>query len=249
MSTFQIIPIQQIASDYFIDELSKLYKPQPPIEEYRHKFSIPNLDDLLKEIEQAPETNPPSVVAPPPQIDYNLYKQLQDLQLLHSYISVVSLGLVQQVLPPRWSINDPYQAVFYQRTMGDAAFQVMSQGLSGILNLQQSVLHTLEQKTTTAEIHTTLLEELFSSFGFPPSTKAQLDSIMTNIVKGLQSLSLTFETKTEYLNFLVIFYYFEEVMGTDFKIPMLRLFTLNVSQESWLASVRIGKSSGSIEPI
>jgi hypothetical protein len=247
MTNFQIIPIEQVVSNYFIGQLAEVYGSRDLAKTYKSTFSIPNLDDFLDGIEPAPETNPPGTAAVPPSITPEVYQQLLDLQLLHSYVSVVSLDLIRPQFPSGWRITDPYQAVIYQRAKADASLKVMNEGLSGILNLQQSVLQKMEEYTTTMGVHSLLLNELFGSFGFPDSTMKQLDSILINIVKRLDQLSISFKSTNEYLNFLVIVYYFEDVMGIDFKIPMMRLFYLNIEQQSWIASVKIGKTTGSLE--
>jgi hypothetical protein len=247
MTNFQIIPIEQVVSNYFIGQLAEVYSSRDLAKTYKSTFSIPDLDEFLNEIEQAPETNPPAVIVVPPNITPEVYQQLQDFLLLHLYISVVSLDLIRPQFPAGWRITDPYQAVIYQRAKADASLKVMNEGLSGILNFKQSVLQGMEEYTTTMGVHSLLLNELFGSFKFPESTMKQLDGILINIVKRLDELSISFKTESEYLNFLVIVYYFKDVMGIDFKIPMMRLFYLNVEQDSWIASVKIGKTSGSLE--
>jgi hypothetical protein len=247
MTNFQIIPIEQVVSNYFTDQLAEVYGSRNLAKTYKSTFSIPDLDEFLNEIEQAPETNPPGVIVVPPRITPEVFQQVEDFLLLHLYISVVSLGLIRPQFPAGWRITDPYQAVIYQRAKADASLRVMNEGLSGILNLKQSVLKKIEEYTTTMGVHSLLLNELFGSFGLPDSTMKQLDGILINIVKRLDQLSISFKDTNEYLNFLVIVYYFEEVMGLNVKVPMVRLFYLNVEQESWSASVKIGKTTGSIE--
>jgi disulfide oxidoreductase YuzD len=81
------------------------------------------------------------------------------------------------------------------------------------------------------------LSEIFKDFAFPAKTLKQLDGIMTNVVKQLGDIKLGFSSSSETLDHLLNVYYLEEVEGTNYKVPKLRLFYLHIDQSSWTASV------------
>ncbi|QMS92394.1 hypothetical protein HUN01_34175 [Nostoc edaphicum CCNP1411] len=247
MTNFQLTPIQKVASDYYNGKLAKAFS-SPVFEKLHRGFTgIPNLNDLLNQLDKAPDTSPPSVIAIPPTIDQNIYQNLLDLQLLTSYINVVSLGLMYEIKPQGWNITDPKEATDFTRSFANSSFKVITQGLAGILNIQTQLASTVRESVTLGQAHSIILNELFGSFGFPDSTIKQLDSILTRTTKKLYDLSIDFRTQSETLDFAVLLFYFEEVMGINYKIPYMRLFYLSVDQSSWRASVKIGKSSASVE--
>lgn len=198
-----------------------------------------SMADRLKQMKSAhPST---SVAAIPSSVSDDDLQHLNDILLLDSYVSVASAQLLYKRNPKGWDITDPGQAADFVRQAANAKFEVINKGLSGFLSLDTSSAREMDKSVTSMDLHFEFLNELFSGFGFPEASMKELDSVLTNVTKSLDSLKMSWSDENESLDHLVFTYYFDKIAGLDAKLPRLRLFFLHIDQHSWTAS--IGKSS------
>jgi hypothetical protein len=198
-----------------------------------------NIMDVINKHKQAPGAT--SIVAVPPSLSDNDMQNLNDIVLLDTYASVAGASYYYKLNPKGPDITTPDGAAEFTQKFANARFRIMTQGLPGVLSLQNQLATSFHKETTSTELHMEFLGQLFGSFGFAPSTMKELDGVMTNVVSSLTSLQASWSDQSQTLDHLISFYYFEPVMGLDAKVPKMRLFFLHVDQHSWTVSV--GKSS------
>jgi hypothetical protein len=198
-----------------------------------------NIMDVINKHKQAPGST--SVVAVPPSLSDADLQNLNDIVLLDTYASVAGASYYYKLNPKGPDITTPDGAAAFTRAFANARFRILTQGLPGVLSLQNTVATSFHKDTTSVDLHMEFLGQMFGSFGFTPETMKELDGVMTNVVNSLQSLQASWSDQSQTLDHLISCYYFEPVMGIDAKVPKIRLFYLHVDQRSWTLSV--GKSS------
>lgn len=197
------------------------------------------LSEDLKKFQDAPSST--AIAAIPPSASAEDRKNLSDILLLNSYVSVASMRYLYKIHPQDWDITNPVDAANFTKAGANAKFKVLTDGLGSFLTLDTASTRSFNESTTSADLHLSFLGSLFDGFGFPGSTMKELDGVLTSVTQTLSDLRLSWSDQSSTLDHLVFFYYFDEVPGLGMKLPSMRLFYLHIDQSSWTASV--GKSS------
>jgi hypothetical protein len=195
-----------------------------------------NLYDLLEQSHDSSLAGT-SIAAVPTDMNQSEAQALQHVMLLNTFVNCAAMRSVCQAKPDGWDIGDPSEAAQLVRTSANSIFRVLSSGTAGLLVQTSSTAESMSKRTLAADLHMEFLSDIFKDFAFPAKTLKQLDGIMTNVVKQLGEIKLGFSSSSETLDHLLNVYYFEEVEGTKYKVPKLRLFYLHIDQSSWAASV------------
>jgi hypothetical protein len=175
-------------------------------------------------------------------ISPNDRQNIQDISLLDTYLSVFSAASIYPLHPKGFDLTKPDEAANFTKALANGYFRVITEALPGIVSLESSTQKSFSATVTTDDLHLELLNELFCSFGFSPTTMNQLDSLIINIVNRLGSLKEAGSEQPETLDYLFAVYYFEESQQiTSVKVPKIRLFYLHIGQRYGQAPV--GKSS------
>lgn len=236
MSDLTIVPLDEVLAAFAQDQTVLIVRdgqaaPEPTPQ---------SLDDLLRqETGEAPAST--GVAVTPPTITREELQHLKDILLLNSYASVASMRYLYQKHPEDWDLTDPKQAAQFTRMAANAKFRILTDGMGSFLSLETQTSRSMHKEVTSADLHFEFLGELFQGFNFPPTAMAQLDSILTSVVKQLGSLQMSWSDESETLDHVISVFYFDDIAGVDYKLPRLRLFYLHIDQRSWELS--IGKSS------
>lgn len=187
-----------------------------------------------------------SMVVVPDKLEAMEYKSLLDIMALEAFVSTAAAIYTADKMKKDggWDIpaNPQHNAKFVQ-TFAQGKFKALIEEriLDQKLTMSLTSSGNFESSVTAGELHFEFLGKLFDGFNFSPAIKGQLDSVLTSIVKNLGTVKFSYETDKTDIDYVVSLYYFEEVMGSNLKVPKLRLFYLHVDQNSWKLS--IGKSN------
>lgn len=170
---------------------------------------------------------------------------LQEVQLLDSYISLITAMVVYNAHPAMYNLGDPADAAAFVLAFANARNYVATggemKGIAAYLMDPNPSTFATHKQSTTVDLHTDLLTAMFASFSLPTAAVTELDGILTAVAGNLNSLSLKFESESQTLNHLISYYYFKNVEGlTGVHEAHVRFFYLQMAQSSWKASV--GKS-------
>jgi len=205
-----------------------------------------DLNDLLNSVNKAPGRT--TVVAVPkttPQSDLEL---LQHIQLVDSYISILTAYAVYNEHPTPYDITDRTQALEFTKAVAKQRNFVMTGGvvkdLAAYVPIASSVPGGFHKTVTTADLHVELLTSMFAAFGLEAAAMKELDAILTQTATDLKSLNLEFKEQNQTLDHFVTYYYFERVPGTgegtsiaELHQVKMRLFNMKIDQSSWKVSV------------
>jgi hypothetical protein len=203
------------------------------------------LNGMLNSIAAAPSaTTVVTVPSSPASGDAAL---VQEVQVLDSYIAVLTAIVMYSKHPEPYDLSKPEQAVQFVIDLADARNYVVTGGvvkaIPMYLPLGQAATQHIEKSTTSAELHIELLTAMFAGFGLPETALTELDSILTEVASSLKALQLSFTSEKQTLNSFVSFYHLVPVEGSEPPIHEMRaaFIYLQMAQASWQASV--GKSS------
>ncbi|MEM7549599.1 MAG: hypothetical protein AAF363_07990 [Bacteroidota bacterium] len=209
------------------------------------------LNGILENHRKAPGSTP--IAAVPNSPTDRMYDMLTQIQLLESYIAILTAYCIYNEHPEPYDITDGTQAMEFIQAEAKWKNYVLTGGivkkLQAYLPLGEAVAYSMKKTVTNADIHAELLSALFGGFGFTKAVMTELDSILTNVASTLKGISLKFEKINQTMNHLISYYYFETVPGTgggEGQPPAMyqvvnRLFFLKINQKSW--KVTIMKSS------
>lgn len=207
--------------------------------------SSDSLDDLLNNVGKAPGST--TIVTVPVQPATNDVSLIQNVEILESYIAVLTALVMYNKHPDPYDLSDPKQATQFVIDTANAKNYVMTGGtvkdIAMYLPGMEVSTQTKSFSTTTADLHMELLETLFGALNLPKNELTELDGILTEINQTLQNLKLSFQTQSETLNHAVNFYYLSPVEGVSPQINEMkvRFLYLQIAQNSWQAAA--GKSS------
>jgi hypothetical protein len=172
---------------------------------------------------------------------------IQEVQVLDSYIAVLTAIVMYTKHPEPYDLSKPDQAAQFVVDLADARNYVVTGGevkaIPMYLPLGQATTQHIEKSTTSAELHVELLTAMFAGFGLPEKTLTELDSILTEVANSLKALQLSFSSEKQTLNSFVSFYHLVPVEGSEPPVHEMQasFIYLQMSQSSWKASA--GKSS------
>ena len=195
-----------------------------------------NLYDLLATVHDHSLAQT-QVAALPTDLNQSDIEGVKHILLLSTFINVAAMRIVSQAKPDGWDIGDPAEAAQLVRTSANSIFQVLSQSMAGFFTLSSNTVQSMTKCMLAADLHLEFLGDLFKDFDFPAKSLKELDGIMTNVVKQLGDIKLGFNSSYETLDHLLFTFYLEEVGGTEYKVPKLRVFFLHIDQSSWEASI------------
>ncbi|QMS92393.1 hypothetical protein HUN01_34170 [Nostoc edaphicum CCNP1411] len=253
MTNFENLTINQLINSFNNSQLAKAFSSSVFTENTGNKLPKPiydlHLQNFLDNHSKAQEATPKTIIVVPPtsNITTDIYNNLLAIQLLNNVIFVETLAEIYRNNPNGWDIGVPQEASDYIISFSNAKLRVITNQLQDIISFNQGIASNIDQSLTSREVHNLLLDKVFGSFGFPPSTMNQLDNILTNIANKFSSLNLQFKTESDTLDFLVVIYYFEPILGIDLALPYMNFSYIRINQKSWKELVRIGKVGVSIE--
>jgi hypothetical protein len=172
---------------------------------------------------------------------------IQNVQLLDSYIAVLTALVMYNNHPQAYNLSDKTDAAQFVIDLANARNLVVTGGtvkaIPMYLPMGQATTESMNRSTTSADLHLDLLSALFGALNLPTSVLAELDGILTEIADSLKNLQLSFTTQTQTLNHFVSFYYLTPVPGANPQINQMNVefIYLQIDQSSWQAAV--GKSS------
>ncbi|MEG4088548.1 hypothetical protein [Microcoleus sp. Pol12B4] len=201
------------------------------------------LFDMLHTDTQAPSSTVVAAVSVDDIKDPTLNEQLYDVMMLTSFISVAASRYLYQTIykDRKPDITTPAGASEFVKAMANAKNFILTNAMGGYLSSESLLSRSYTQSTTSADLHMEFLATLFQGFNFPPATITELDSVLTSVTKNISDLKLSWSDQNSTLDHMVFLYYFDKVMGTEIKVPKVRIYFLHIDQSSWTASV--GKSS------
>lgn len=202
-----------------------------------------SLFDMLHTDTQAPSSTVVAAVSVDDIKDPTLNAQLYDVMMLTSFISVAASRYLYQTTykDHKPDITTSAGASEFVKAMANAKNFILTNAMGGYLSSESLLSRKYTQSTTSADLHLEFLTTLFEGFNFPPATITELDSVLTSVTKNISDLKLSWSDQTSTLDHMIFLYYFDKVMGTEIKVPKVRIYFLHIDQSSWTASV--GKSS------
>lgn len=205
--------------------------------------NTPSPDYITNIIHQAKESHAiTKLLVVSSNLSQNDVQNVQDISLIDTYVSVYSAGYIYPSHPNGFDITNPDESANFTKALANGYFRVITEGLAGIVSLESSMQQRFSKTVTADDLHLSLLNELFGSFGFSSTAMNTLGSIIRNLVTRLGILKEACSEQPETLDYLFAVYYLEEShLITHVKVPKIRLFYLHIDQSSWQAPV--GKSS------
>jgi len=199
-----------------------------------------SLDDLIKSNPKAPGST--DIVAKPPVIDTNIVASLNQIQLLLAFATVYSNKLLLDDFPDGFDLSNPDSAAQQCIGLANKMNLVLLKYMGSYLTPTTTSAFTQDKMVLTVDLHVEFIADMFKSFNFSPDGLAQLDSVLTDVVKTLANLKVSVNTDASKFNHCVKFFYFEDVPGVKgVKLLSFRMFYLQIDDNSF--KVAIGKSS------
>ncbi|RGB42108.1 hypothetical protein C1646_662448 [Rhizophagus diaphanus] len=184
-----------------------------------------------------------NIFAIPSNLSKSEKKDKEDLELLNLFISFLSsVQIYNGRTNSEWpNISKPEEVVDYMKLKGQTLFDLITKKklLAMILPKESHAGVHFEDTTTIVDIHISILEKLFKSLRFPPSTINELDTILSLLVSKLNSLKLDWRETKQNPTFCFNTFYF------DSDGAKLRAYYLVIDNESW--SIFIEKVSAKQE--
>lgn len=204
-----------------------------------------DLNDLLNGVATAPgATTVVTVPADPISGDAAL---IQNVQILDSYIAVLTAIVMYKNHPDPYNLSDEQSAAQFVIDLANARNFIVTGGavkaIPMYLPMGEASTQTINKSTTSADLHVELLTALFGALGLPANVLTELDGILTNVSETLKNLQLSFSTQSQTLNHFVSFYHLVPVTGANPPVNQMNVefIYLQLDQSSWKASA--GKSS------
>lgn len=202
-------------------------------------------NSLLAQAGEAPGATSVVTVASQPQEGDFLLET--NAQMLDSYIAVLAAWVMYTKHPEPYDLSNPGEAAQFVIDLANARNYVVTGGvikaIPMYLPLGQATTQRIEESTTSANLHTSLLNAMFGGFGLPEAAIGELDSILTEVTQTLANLKLEFSDEEQTLNHFLSFYHLVPVEGSEPPIHVMQgtFMYLEIDQKSWKAS--LGKSS------
>lgn len=147
------------------------------------------------EVKEGRAPMPQNVAILPP---YDEPSAIQNYEYLVEISSIVSLytaiwnlnARTKRGHPEPYKISDASEAAQAFADMADSAFNVMQQPLAGFFNFSSGTQTTFSKSMSKTEVHLEFLGEIFKGFNLTKPALMQLDTILTNFVSSLKTVSV-----------------------------------------------------------
>lgn len=214
-------------------------------------------EDILKGIKNSKEVPGSTTIVAVPEggITPSEAQMYQDIVLLDSFINIIATQKVYDSIKKKEGednakkvigFSDPQLFALFMREWSDAAFEVITKTLAGILNFSSAVSHQYDKEVATADLRLDFIGELFGSFGFGPMATKGLSGLISSVIEGLKQVKASYSSESEKIDHVICVYYFEEIKGTTIKDAKLRLFHLHIDRSSWNVTISTACSSTTI---
>lgn len=213
-----------------VSTMFKVVRPSLLVNRLKASEEPVGLSEVLKQIATNNTTVTPIVRLPdePAKLDINDLQNLEDIALLNSFASVAAASMIYKK-EKNFDFSHEGMLKYSEQYMNNY-FQVMTQGLSGLLSLEHTATNTFASDFKPESFHDEFLKKLFEDFSLPETSLKQLDSILcqiSGILKGLQNTKGKMPT-----DYCVVYYYFTPVIGLEtVRLPSLRMFNIHIEPE------------------
>lgn len=200
------------------------------------------LDDILNSALDAPGSTSVAAVPPAAQITNDVKQTFQLAQTLDSYVSLLTAICVYQEHPAPYDITKPEEASAFTQAVAKWRNYVLTGGkvrkIASYLSPGVITADTIDQTTTTAEVHMDVLKGLFKAYSLSASTLLALDGLLTEAVKKLENLKVGLQTGSKSLDHFISYSYLKEIEGGGgLKQGRLLMLYIKVDPTSWKAAI------------
>jgi hypothetical protein len=178
---------------------------------------------------------------------------LEDLNALRCAAAVSQLWTsmldhdqrTQRNHPQPYDISDPAEVLDAFAHQVDAAWEAMTDPLSGFYTLQEAMHSpTLTKTVTTLEVHKLFFDAVFAGFSLPLDIILQLDVILRDFVAAMKDTAIAATERMRTLNHIIRISSLEaRVLVADplhpviIYSPMTTLIHLRIDVDSWSAAI------------